>query len=103
MALTSFDSVLAYLRRLGPEAGPAAQEAGPRPPRSPQGERPAFNALVGRSAPLIWGVCRRTLGATADAEDAFQATFVVLVQKAGSLGRGPLGPWLHRVASRTAA
>src|SRR5262249_4825768 len=103
MALTSFDSVLAYLRRLGPEAEAAGQEDGHLLARFLQGEQPAFNALVGRYAPLIWGVCRRTLGATADAEDAFQATFVVLVQKAGLLGRRPLGPWLPRVAGRTAA
>src|SRR5262249_20213533 len=63
----------------------------------------AFAALMGRYAGLVWGVCCRTLRQPADAEDAFQATSLVLTLKAPSLGRGPLGPWLHTVASRTAA
>jgi RNA polymerase sigma factor (sigma-70 family) len=63
----------------------------------------AFAALVERHGPMVLGVCRRILRNASDAEDAFQAAFIVLACKARSIARPELlGSWLYRVAFRAA-
>jgi RNA polymerase sigma-70 factor (ECF subfamily) len=63
----------------------------------------AFEALVKRHGPMVLGVCRRLLDSSHDSEDAFQATFLILVHKAVSLkSRERVGNWLYGVAYNTA-
>ncbi len=67
------------------------------------GDTNAFTALVERHGRMVLGVCQAVVGDPTAAEDAFQATFLVLVRRAGSIRDGDqLGPWLHGVARRVA-
>ncbi len=62
----------------------------------------AFAALVERHGPMVLATCRRQLGNSSDADDAFQATVLVLARKAASITkRNHVGPWLYRVACLT--
>jgi RNA polymerase sigma factor (sigma-70 family) len=68
-----------------------------------QGDEFAFETLLRRHGPMVLGVCRRVLPHGPDAEDAFQATFLVLVRKAHTISRRELlANWLYGVACRTA-
>src|SRR5207302_1016069 len=66
-------------------------------------EETLFETLVDRHGPLVLGVCQRVLNHEQDAEDAFQATFLVLARKAGSIRKfESVGSWLYGVAYRLA-
>jgi RNA polymerase sigma factor (sigma-70 family) len=89
------------LRRLG-EAGPSDRDLVAR--FAGQRDQAAFAELVRRHGPLVLGVCRRVTGHAEDAEDAFQAVFLVLAQNAGRITRPDLlGNWLYGVSVRVAS
>jgi len=68
-----------------------------------QGDHAAFTALVHRHGPMVRGVCQRLLGPSADVDDAFQATFLLLVRKAVSIRKADsVASWLYGVAYRVA-
>ncbi len=105
MARTSLDSLLYYLRRLGPDKSDTAEDSDTHLLRrfATQNDEAAFAALVRRHGAMVWSVCSRLLPQAADAEDAFQAAFLILVRKAHTLRKPDLlGPWLYGVARRVA-
>jgi len=105
MASGRASPVLNYLRTLLPGPGPEdGSDARLLERFVALRDAEAFAALVRRHGPLVWGVCRRGLRHEADAEDAFQATFLALARRASAIGRRDLlAGWLHGVACRTAA
>src|SRR5262252_2101297 len=97
------DRLLRCVRRMACHPGPAPEDSGLLT-RFLTGRDPAaFEALVARHGPMVLRVCQHVLGNRHDAEDAFQATFLVLARKAASIRPpGYLASWLHGVAYRVA-
>jgi RNA polymerase sigma factor (sigma-70 family) len=95
---------LRYLHDLfGRTAGDAHPDRALLESFATQRDERAFATLVERHGSLVWGVCKRVLAHEQDAEDAFQATFLVLARKAGSVPwRDDVGNWLYAVAIRVA-
>ncbi len=104
MPTRALDRVVRHLRRAALPPGEGEGTDGELLGRFVAGrDEAAFAALVRRHGPMVLGVCRRVLGNVQDAEDAFQATFLVLVRKAGGVvPRELVGNWLYGVAYRTA-
>jgi RNA polymerase sigma factor (sigma-70 family) len=97
MATGQLNDVLQHLRRTALTDGQLLQDYLSRH------DEAALAALVQRHGPMVWGVCRRVLRHYHDAEDAFQATFLVLVRKAASIASAELlANWLYGVAHQTA-
>jgi len=104
MARGSIGNVLQHLRHLlGPRPADDAGD-GPLLQRfARDADADAFAMLMHRHGPVVWSACRRVLGDGSDAEDAFQASFLILVRKAGSLGDpASIAGWLYTVAYRVA-
>src|SRR5262245_1136267 len=104
MATNQLRAVTETLRRAGLAQEFAGLTDGQWLERYVQGrEEAVFAALLRRHGPMVWGVCRRVLRSAEDAEDAFQATFLVLVRKAAAVvPREKVGNWLYGMARQTA-
>jgi RNA polymerase sigma factor (sigma-70 family) len=104
MAGAHLASVVRFIRGMASRAGGGETSDGELLRRFAGGhDEAAFNALLQRHGTMVLGVCRRVLGDTHDAEDAFQATFLVLARKARSVRQArSVSSWLYGVAYRTA-
>jgi RNA polymerase sigma factor (sigma-70 family) len=105
MAATPISEVLDYLREaLVPHQERDQTDGQLLAAFVEQRDEAAIAALVQRHAAMVWGVCRRVLRNQHDAEDAFQATFLVLVRRAVAIASPELlAGWLHGVALKTAS
>src|SRR5215472_11467878 len=103
MASQAAHPVLRFIRSLARWSGKDAGDEDLLARFVAERDQAAFAALVRRHGPMVLGVCARALGNGPDVEDAFQATFVILSRRAGSLSRPRLlANWLYGVAHRTA-
>ncbi len=103
MAIENQSAVVRGIERLFSQGSLTGLSEGQLLRRFAAGDEGAFEAIVTRHGPIVLGVCRRLLHDRRDVEDAFQATFLVLLRKAGGVRDGELlGPWLHGVAYRVA-
>src|SRR5271169_3360029 len=99
MATRTWNNVLQHLRTAVAPVREEMTDAGLLESVVHHGDREALAALVHRHGPLVWSVCRRLLRKPQDAEDAFQATFLVLVRKAATIRHQErCAHWLYRVA-----
>lgn len=105
MSAAQFDSLIAYLRKISGAPRDVEVTDGELLQRFAQlRDEAAFTALVKRHGPMVFGVCRQLLRDAHDAEDAFQAVFLVLARKAGAVGQPELlGNWLYGVAFRVSS
>lgn len=104
MAREQLGGILRYLRRTFTRPGEPLSDRQLLGRFAQQRDEDAFATLVERHGPMVLAVCRRVLGNDHAAEDAFQATFVVLARKAASPGwQNSVGSWLYEVAFRCAA
>src|SRR5579884_2859236 len=103
MTTTNRERILHSLRRLAGEAESALPDGELLRRYFAQGDQSAFAALVRRHGAMVFAVCRSVLRQSQDAEDACQATFLILARKASSIRhREALGSFLHGVAYRVA-
>jgi RNA polymerase sigma factor (sigma-70 family) len=104
MSETKLNPVIRHIRKLAETSGDTELADAVLLRRfARQRDENAFTMLVRRHGRLVLGVCRQVLGNQQDAEDAFQATFLILARRAGSIRRGKsLGSWLYRVAYHVA-
>ncbi|HLJ93822.1 MAG TPA: RNA polymerase sigma factor, partial [Gemmataceae bacterium] len=104
MAKGQLDAVLGHIRRLAAvNKASDLTDCQLLAEFSTHQDQTAFTALVRRHGPMVLGICRHVLHHLQDAEDAFQATFLVLARNAGSIRKPEaLASWLHGVAYRTA-
>jgi RNA polymerase sigma factor (sigma-70 family) len=104
MSSESGGPLLTFIRRLAASQGPSDVADGELLRRfAVRREESAFVALMQRHGPMVLGVCQSILREGQDAEDAFQATFLVLVRKAGAISKpASVASWLHGVAYRLA-
>jgi RNA polymerase sigma factor (sigma-70 family) len=103
LPVAALSSILRHVRRIAADADRATTDTGLLARYAESRDESAFEQLLSRHGPLVWGVCTRLLRDRHIAEDAFQATFLVLARRPTAVRRPEaLGCWLHGVARRVA-
>src|SRR5262245_62058342 len=102
MAGGPYSTLVRFIRKVAASrAGEEMADGDLRARFTAERDEAAFTALVQRHGPMVLGVCRSILGDEHDADDVFQATFLVLVRKARRIGKpDSAASWLHGVAYR---